>query len=91
MSKAEGNDSAQPLHIAVGTSGQRDVHDPEAGVPIELGEVVTAKLGGRAAVARVIRLWTRKVTPAGTLSAVDVCTCLGCFCSVCSKGQLPMI
>ena len=71
MSKADLNgDSAQPVHVAVSTSEQ-DVHDLEAGLPIELGKDVTARLGGKAAVACIIRGWTRKVTPAGMLSAHD--------------------
>ena len=62
MSKA---DSDSALHVVVSTSGQQDAHEFDVEMPIELGEVVTARLGGKAAVARIIRGWTRKVTPAG--------------------------
>ena len=74
MAKAESDSgSARPVRVAVSTSFERDVHDPEAGVPIELGEVVTARLGGKAAVARILRGWTRKVTPAGRLLNGKIC------------------
>ena len=88
MAKAESDSgSARPVRVAVSTSFERDVHDPEAGVPIELGEVVTARLGGKAAVARILRGWTKKVTPAGTLSALDAWAVSAWF----RKGQLPVV
>ena len=89
MSKAE-PDRGSAVHVAaVSASGPRGIHDLEAEVPIELGDVVTARLGGKAAAARIMRGWTRKVTPPGSLSAVDVCMCLGCLGLIYRAG-LPL-
>eukprot|EP00891_Asterochloris_glomerata_P004432 jgi/Astpho2/4432/fgenesh1_pg.00067_%23_33_t len=38
---------------------ESDLHEPD--LPIELGEVVTARLGGTAAAARILTGWTKKV------------------------------
>ena len=56
---------------------ESDLHEPD--LPIELGEVVTARLGGTAAAARILTGWTKKVTEAGMLFAVGVCMCLACL------------